>query len=200
MQLFQVVSVSPAGNVSAEGFVTLVHASKWPVSYSVEMFVCSAAHGVMPAGEAVLYSGWKLCGVPEQSTIEVFWKPLRAEACMKPVWPVFWSVTTTLKALADLPGTGASNMCTVTVSPGFISSVLPFGLNVERLASCGLGGPVGRPLVWMNAKFTGSTQLLLQVANPSVHSRLSIVNAAHQWVLSQLMESANTSPPANPGG
>ena len=31
---------------------------------------------------AVLYSGWKLNGVPEQSAIEVFLKPLAAEACM----------------------------------------------------------------------------------------------------------------------
>jgi hypothetical protein len=57
MQLFQVVSLSPAGKVSVDGFVTRVHASKCPVSYSLEMFVWSAAHGVIVAGEAVLYSG-----------------------------------------------------------------------------------------------------------------------------------------------
>jgi len=42
----------------------------------------------------------------------------------------------------------------------------------------------------------GSTQLLLQVPE-TVHSSESIVSAAHQWLLSQLMPSANG---ANPGG
>src|SRR5690348_8985415 len=155
----------------------------------------------MPRGDAVLYSGWKLNGWPEQLVIEVSWKPLTAEACMKPDWPVVRSSSVTSKALTPLcPGTGASDMCTWTVSPGFINNVFAFGLNVERLASCGFGGPAGTPLVAMNAKFTGSSQLPLHEANPSVHSRLSIVIAAHQWVLSQLSESANTSPPAKPGG
>ena len=148
--------------------------------------------------EAVLYSGWKLNGVPEQSVIEVFMNPLAADACMKPDWPVVKSVTLTSKALAPPPpGTGASNMCTWILSPGFISNVFAFGVLVARFASWGLGGPAGTPLVWMKAKLTGSSQPALQVAKFCVHSRLSIVSAEHQWVLSQEMPSANG---ANPGG
>ena len=57
---------------------------------------------------------------------------------------------------------------------------------------------MGIPSVWMNAKFTGSTQLLLQLPEPLPwHSRLSMLSAEHQWVLSQLMELAKG---ANPGG
>ena len=77
-----------------------------------------------------------------------------------------------------------------------IRNVWPFGVNVDRSASCGLGGPGGTPFRWMNAKFTGSMQLLLQVP-PASHSTLSMLSAEHQWVLSQLMESENG---ANPGG
>ena len=39
----------------------------------------------MLAGFAVENSGWKLNGVPAQLAIEVFWNPLAAEACMKPL-------------------------------------------------------------------------------------------------------------------
>ena len=46
------------------------------------------------------------------------------------------------------------------------------------------------------AKLTGSGQLLLQVDPSGLHSRLSMFSAEHQWVLSQLMLSANG---ANPG-
>jgi len=35
-----------------------VHGSKWPISNWVEMFVSSAAQGMMFCGRAVLYSGW----------------------------------------------------------------------------------------------------------------------------------------------
>ena len=88
-------------------------------------------------------------------------------------------------------------MWIASLSPGFISSVRWFGVTVLRLAFCGLGGPVGTPLVWTNAKLTGSTQLLLQTANPAWHSSESMVSAAHQCALSQLRPSANG---ANPGG
>jgi hypothetical protein len=81
-------------------------------------------------------------------------------------------------------------------SPGFIMSVCPSCVTVATSDSCGLGGPVGTPLVWMNAKFTGSMQLPLHDP-PAVHSTLSIVSAEHQCVLSQLIESSNG---ANPGG
>ena len=49
------------------------------------MSTWSAPHGMMLPALAVLYSGWKLNGVPEQSADEVVMKPLAADACMKPV-------------------------------------------------------------------------------------------------------------------
>ncbi len=60
-------------------------------------------------------------------------------------------------------------MCTVILSPGFLSGVLAFGVKVARSDNRGLGGPVGTPLVWINPKLTGSMQLGLQVATFSVH-------------------------------
>ena len=75
-------------------------------------------------------------------------------------------------------------------------SVCALGVNVRRSDSCGLGGPTGTPSRWMNAKFTGSMQLLLHDPAAS-HSTLSMVSAEHQCVLSQLIESSNG---ANPGG
>ena len=94
----------------------------------------------------------------------------------------------------------ASNIRTVIKSPGLISRVCRLGVTVASSLSCGLGGPVGTPLVWMNPKFTGSGQLLLH--GPALkplpwHSALSIVSAEHQCVSSQLMLSENG---ANPGG
>jgi hypothetical protein len=81
----------------------------------------------------------------------------------------------------------ASNMCTVTLSPGFISSVRRLGVNVALSLSWGDGGPVGTPLVWMWAKLTGSTHRLLHGPEPlPAHSRLSMLSAEHQCVLSQL--------------
>ena len=74
------------------------------------------------------------------------------------------------------------------------------GVNVESSLSCGLGGPGGTPLVWTNAKFTGSVQFWLHPpgANPPwEHSRLSMLSAEHQCVLSQLMLSVKG---AKPGG
>jgi hypothetical protein len=38
----------------------------------------------------------------------------------------------------------------------------------------------------MKPKLLGSSQFVLQDANPAVHSRLSMVSAAHQCVSSQL--------------
>ena len=92
---------------------------------------------------------------------------------------------TTSKA-SPPPGAGASDMWNVILSPGFISSVSPLFTNVLRVASCGDGGPVGTPSRWMKPKLSGSSQLLLQLANAAVHSRLSMVRAAHQCVPSQL--------------
>src|SRR6516164_6276167 len=103
-------------------------------------------HGTILAARAVLYAGWKLNGVPVQSNGLVFMNPFLAEAIMKPLLPVVWSVSLTSRACP--PGIFASHMWTVTLSPGFISRVCAFGVNVARSVCCGLGGPVGTPLVW----------------------------------------------------
>ena len=98
--------------------------------------VCRAAHGMTLAGFAVENSGWKLNGVPAQVANEVFWKPLAAEACMEPLVCRVTSSITTLKALPP-PGAGASDMWIVILSPGFMSSVSLFGVNVPMSAFCG---------------------------------------------------------------
>src|ERR1022692_2629624 len=153
-------------------------------------------HGMSFCARAVEYSGWKLNFVPVQSNGLVFMNPLAADAIMKPLFPVVRSVS--LASSACPPRIVASNIWIVTLSPGFISRVRALGVSVARSLSCGLGGPVGTPLVWMKPKFTGSGQLLLHGPEPlPTHSRLSIVSAEHQWVASQLVASANG---ANPGG
>ena len=88
------------------------------------------------------------------------------------------------------------------VDGDLVAGVHQQGVRVRRESSqvdfCGLGGPVGTPLVWTKAKLTGSTQLLLQLPLPLPwHSRLSMLSAEHQWVSSQLVASANG---AKPGG
>ena len=88
-------------------------------------------------------------------------------------------------------------MCTRTRSPGLINRVWSFGVKLSRLASCGLGGPVGTPSLWMKAKLVGSMQFGLQWWKRAVHSRSLMCSDAHQWALSQLMLSGNG---ANPGG
>src|SRR6516225_1186293 len=105
---------------------------------------------------AVEYSGRKLQGVPLQSAIEVFMKPFPADASMNPVRPELRSVT----RVSSAPARRLSKIRILSLSPGFISSVDRFGVTVLRFASCGLGGPVGTPLVWTKAKFTGSMPLL----------------------------------------
>ena len=42
---------------------------------------------------------------------------------------------------------GGSEIETTSVSPPLIFRVLPFGVKVLTSVSCGLGGPVGTPLV-----------------------------------------------------
>src|SRR5689334_12655356 len=152
-------------------------------------------HGMMLAARAVSYAGSKLNRVPVQSNGLVVMKPLAAEATMKPLRPVVRSLTWASKAWPPL--TAASNIRTFSRSPGFMSNVCEFGVNVAFVLRCGLGGPVGTPSVWIQPKLTGSKQLLLHGPEPlPVHSRLSIVRAAHQCVLSQLRLSTNG---ANPG-
>src|ERR1700746_353738 len=143
----------------------------------------SAAHGTWFCFLAVLYSAWKVNGVPEQSAMLVFMKPFAALAVMNPVLWVLISRTTAVSPRDE------SEMEVTSTSPGVNISVWRFGVNVCRLASCGFGGPVGTPLVCMNAKLTGSMQLLLQVAKLKVHARLSMVRGAHHWVRLQLTES-----------
>src|ERR1700722_9206402 len=154
------------------------------------MSAAIAVQDEMLPGAAVLNSGWKLNGVPEQSAIEVVWKPLAAEPCMNP--RVCWvrSLITTSMALPP-PGAGASSRWILIVSPGFMSSVWLFGTSVARVAFCGAGAPVGMPSFCTNANCSGSSQSGLHCAKPAVHSALSIVSAAHQCVESQLSLSAN---------
>ena len=142
----------------------------------------------------MLYSGSKLNGVPLQSVMLVVMKPLPADAIILPLAPVVMSRSVISSACP--PDTLASHMWITILSPWFMSSVCELGVTVALLDSCGLGGPVGTPLVWMKAKFTGSMQLSLH-GPANVHATLSIVSAEHQCVLSQLIESRNG---ANPGG
>ena len=112
-------------------------------------------------------------------------KPLAADACMKPLWCVVRSLMTTSKALPP-PGAGASNMWTLIV----VARVHQQRLAVRRERGDGrrpaaTAGPVGTPFRWMKAKLTGSTQAGLGCV-VGVHSRLSMVSAAHQCVSSQL--------------
>ena len=74
-------------------------------------------------------------------------------------------------------------------------SVSELGVLVSPVASCGLGGPVGMPSRWMNAKLVGSSQFVLQFTKPSWHSRSLMCSDAHQWVLSHETESANGAKP-----
>src|SRR5215472_4757213 len=135
--------------------------------------------GRMFCARAVAYSGWKLNGVPAQVYGLVCVNPLLAEAIMKPLRPVVRSVS--LASSACPPGIFASHMWTVILSPGFISRVWAFGVNVARSDFCGFGGPVGTPLVWMKPKLSARGQLLLQ--EPLLwHSRLSMFSAEHQRV------------------
>jgi hypothetical protein len=128
----------------------------------------------------------------------VFWNPFAALATTKPVLPVVRSATEALSPpMSGDPESGTSLIDTLSTSPGFIFRVLALPRNVAPFGSCGAGGPGGTPSVCMNEKLTGSTQLLLQVAKLKLHSRLSIVSAAHHLVLLQLTESVNG---VNPGG
>jgi hypothetical protein len=78
-----------------------------------------------------------------------------------------------------------------------MSSVWLLGVKLANVDCCGLGGPVGTPSFWMKAKFVGSSQFVLQLSKPNVHSRSLMCSDAHQCELSQLMLSKNG---ALPGG
>ena len=56
--------------------------------------------GMMFCARAVLYSGWKLNGVPLQSNGLVFMNPFAAEAIMKPLCPVVKSVSRDFERVA----------------------------------------------------------------------------------------------------
>src|SRR5580658_6823087 len=92
---------------------------------------------------------------------------------------------------------GGSVIETCSTSPGLIFSVWRFPRNVLASVSWGLGGPAGTPLVSRSAKLTGSSQLALQVAKPNVHSRLSMLRAAHHLVALQPSPSISG---VSPGG
>src|SRR5215472_1711965 len=168
--------------------------SPCPISCCMSTPPSSAAQGVWFCCLAVLYSAWKPNGFPEQSLMLVLWKPFFALATMNPVRCVVRSVTEAFSPAGVLLSDA------VSLSPEFILSVWLFPNHVPMLSCCGLGGPAGTPLVCMNAKLTGSMQLMLQLAKLNVHIRLSMVSAAHHWVLLQLVESTNPSPGASPGG
>src|SRR5215472_2409646 len=191
----KVLSVTPEPRSTVAGPETLLHGSKWPISNWLRMPLISTDHSILFCVLAVLNSGWKLNGVPEQSKKLVFMKPLAAEATMNPLCPVVRSLICTLNACWPPPML-ASHMWVRTRSPGFINSVWLFGVTVEMLESCGLGGPAGTPFRWMKAKFTGSMQPLF-MCPALLASSESMLSAAHQWVLSQLTASARG---AKPGG
>src|SRR6185503_7191611 len=146
--------------------------------------------GMMFWGFAVSYSGWELNGMPLQSDIRVCANPLAADATIHPCVPEVRSWMSTFSACFP-SGRRELKMCTCSRSPGFISRVCAFGVNVAALASCGPAGPVGTPLSWMNAKFVGSIQALLQCVNPIVHSRSLMCSEAHQCRLSHEIASPN---------
>src|SRR5262249_23924196 len=124
--------------------------------------------------------------------------PFAALATTKPVWPVVRSATEALSPpTSGDPESGTSLIEALTTSPGFIFRVWALPKNVARFGSCGAGGPGGTPSSYMNEQLTGSMQLLLQVLTLKLHTRLSIVSAAHHCVLLQLVESVNG---VNPGG
>src|SRR5579863_6505331 len=100
---------------------------------------------------------------------------------MKPDFPVVSSLTR-----LSMPW-GVSLTVTSMVSPWFISSVWEFGVKLAIVCVAGPGGPVGTPSFWMKAKLTGSVQFGLHVVKLGRHSRLSMLSAAHQCVLSQLI-------------
>ena len=64
--------------------------------------------------------------------------PFAAEAIMKPDWPVVRSLSLASKAWPP-PRSGASNMCTTIVSPGFIISVREFGVLAREVGQLRAG-------------------------------------------------------------
>ena len=72
-------------NVNGCWFVTELQTSEWPISCCISTPPSSAAHGTWFCCLAVLYSAWKVNGVPEQSAMLVFMKPFAALAVMVPV-------------------------------------------------------------------------------------------------------------------
>ena len=140
-----------------------------------------APHGRMLFGAALEYSGWKLNGVPAAGPPgSVFMKPFAAGGDHEARLCRWSGRARSLRARDHLLGALASKMWMTIVSPGFISSVWRFGVTVARSDSCGLGGPVGTPLCWMNAKLTGSMQFRCRWKPSGLHSRLSMVSAEHQ--------------------
>ena len=72
-------------NVNGSLLVTELQTSAWPISCCIRTPPSSAAHGTWFCCFAVLYSAWKVNGVPEQSAMLVLAKPFAALAVMNPV-------------------------------------------------------------------------------------------------------------------
>src|SRR2546429_623285 len=126
----------------------------------------------------------------------VCWGPCAALAPTTPACPVVGSAAEALSPpTSGAPESGTSLIDTLSTSPGFIFRVWALPKNVARFGSCGAGGPGGTPLSCMNEKLTGSTQLLLQVAKLKLHARLSIVSAAHHFVLLEMKWTHGSSGP-----
>ena len=102
-QLVQKVSLIVSLRARVCGPVTLVHGSKWPISYSVSSMYGPAPHGMRFCAAALEYSGSKLKAVPEQSTGLVVMNPFAAEAIMKPDW---WVVDVVLAGFECVPTSG----------------------------------------------------------------------------------------------
>jgi hypothetical protein len=102
--------------------------------------VSSTVHGTWFCFLAVLYSACQVCGWPAQSLMLVLAKPLRALACMYPLW---WLVTSRIFTRNPLAG---SLIDTLSTSPGRIRKVCASPKKVPALGSCGAGGPGGTPL------------------------------------------------------
>ena len=110
---------------------------------------------------------------------------------MNPLRPVVRSVSSGLQRM-PAPAILASNRWTVILSPGFISRVCALGVKVASVAQL-RARRARRYAVGLDEAEVDRLDAVV-VAGPDplpVHSRLSMVSAEHQWVLSQLMLSTN---------
>ena len=144
LQFCQIVSVNvPSG--TGDRVRHRVHGSKWPISNWVEMFVSSAAQGMM-----LLRPGGVVLGLIVERRARAVGdvrghEPVRGRGDHEAAL-AGGEIVGSASSSACRPRSFASKMWTPSLSPGFIMSVCAFGVTVARLARCGLGGPVGTPL------------------------------------------------------